>query len=80
MKAAVTTVLDQLSMLACDNTGVLKEHATTHTLLLSGIFLGGIPVLARCRMAYASATGVTMELAVRSKDPLISEKIANAIS
>jgi coatomer protein complex subunit gamma len=77
---AVNTVMDILSMLACENTGTItKDRATTHTLLLSGIFSGGIPVLARCRMAFAPSTGVTMELAVRSKSSEISLKIANAI-
>jgi coatomer protein complex subunit gamma len=68
-------------MLACDNTGSsIKDKATTHTLLLSGIFSGGIPVLARCRMAYAPSNGVTMELAVRSTENEVSEKVANAIN
>ena len=67
-------------MLPLENTGVLtKDRPTTHILYLSGIHVGGIPVLVRCRMAYASGSGVTMEVAVRSKDAAVSERVANAV-
>ena len=68
-------------MLACDGTGSnIKDRATTHTLVMSGIYSGGVPVLARCRMAYAPSSGVTMELSARSKVAAVSDRIANAIS
>ncbi|KAJ3087541.1 Coatomer subunit gamma-2, partial [Quaeritorhiza haematococci] len=63
IKAAVTNVIDMLGMYPCESTDVkVQDKATTHTLLLSGTFTGGIPVFARCRMAFDPSSGVTMEL------------------
>ncbi|KAJ1560040.1 Coatomer subunit gamma-2, partial [Nowakowskiella sp. JEL0078] len=81
IKTAVSTMLDLLGMQPCDNTGTVKDtQTTTHTLYLAGTFVGGFPILARCRMAFASATGVTMELSVRSTNETASTIIANAIN
>ena len=64
----------------CQNSEIIsKERATTHTLLISGIFSGGIPVLSRCRMAFAASSGVTMEVTVRSSDANVSYKLANSV-
>lgn len=64
----------------CENSEkVSKERATTHTLLISGIFSGGIPVLSRCRMAFAASSGVTLEVRVRSSDGSVSYKLANSV-
>ncbi|KAJ1557164.1 coatomer subunit gamma, partial [Nowakowskiella sp. JEL0078] len=81
IKSAVSTMLDLLGMQPCDNTGTVKDaQTTTHTLYLAGTFVGGFPILARCRMAFASATGVTMELSVRSTNETASTIVANAIN
>lgn len=41
---------------------------SVHTLQLSGLVVGGGgKVLVRCRMSFASSTGVTLELAVRAE-------------
>ena len=63
----------------CENSDKAKERATTHTLLISGIFSGGIPVLSKCRMAFAPSSGVTLEVKVRSSDGNISYKLANSV-
>merc|ERR1711935_972140 len=42
IKAAMEAVIEFLGMQACDNTGSVNEGARTHTVLLSGIFLGGV--------------------------------------
>jgi coatomer protein complex subunit gamma len=62
-----------------DSEKVQKERATTHTLLISGIFSGGIPVLSRCRMAFSSSSGVTLEVTVRSSDANVGYKLANSV-
>ncbi|KAJ3331477.1 Coatomer subunit gamma-2 [Blyttiomyces sp. JEL0837] len=79
VKAATTQVIEMLGMSPVENTGTVKDKASTHTLLLAGTFLGGHNVLARCRMAYEAGSGVAMELAVRSTDEDVSIQIANAI-
>ena len=77
---AVTTVTDLLGMTAVENTNQVKDKASTHTLLLSGIFVGGIPTLVRARMAYDPSSGVTLELGVRSMSEGVSRIVADAIS
>lgn len=77
--AAVTNIISLLGMQICDDSASVKDRATTHTLLLSGTFVGGVPVLVRCRMA-ADTTGVTLEVGVRSNSMAVSELIANAVA
>ena len=79
MIAAVTQVIDMLGLMPCENTESVKDQATLHTLTLAGTFVGGFAVLVRCRMAYESGSGVTMELCVRSTNEYASNVIANAI-
>ncbi|KAJ3196237.1 Coatomer subunit gamma-2 [Entophlyctis luteolus] len=80
VKAAVTQIIDVIGMQPADNTAAVKDKATTHTLLLSGVFVGGATVLARCRMAFdAASSGVTLEIAVRCADPAVCERIVNCV-
>lgn len=78
--AAVVTVIDLLGMQPIDQTQNVQDRATTHTLLLAGIFVGGVVCHVRCRMAYDPSSGVTMEVAARSSRHDVSERIANAIN
>lgn len=79
IKAAVNQVIEVLGMEACDNSSSVKDKASTHTLYLSGSFLGQVPVVARVRMAFESGTGVTMELGVRSTHEGVAMLLVNAI-
>lgn len=56
------------------------KNNSVHTLLLSGTFLDGSRVLARCRMTFSTSTGVAFELAVRSEDLNVSQIVLLAIS
>ncbi|KAI9339930.1 adaptin N terminal region-domain-containing protein [Obelidium mucronatum] len=80
VKAAVTQIIDILGMETCDGTSAVKDKATTHTLLLAGMFVGGVGALVRCRMAYDAGSGVTLEIAARCTDPEIAERIVNSIA
>ncbi|KAI9205702.1 adaptin N terminal region-domain-containing protein [Polychytrium aggregatum] len=80
IQAAVSNVIQSLGMCACENTGTVKDKAATHGLLIAGTFVGGVPVLARCRMALDGASGVTLEIGVRSASAEVSQRVANAIS
>ncbi|ORY44762.1 Coatomer, gamma subunit [Rhizoclosmatium globosum] len=79
VKDAVTKIIDILGMEACDGSYSVKDKATTHTLLLAGMFVGGIGALVRCRMAYDASSGVTLEIACRCEDPEVCERIVNSI-
>lgn len=53
---------------------------SVHSLQLSGLVIGGGgKVLVRCRMTYASATGVTLELAVRAEKEEACNLVVSAI-
>ncbi|KAI9312096.1 adaptin N terminal region-domain-containing protein [Dichotomocladium elegans] len=78
LKVACSSIIDLLGMQALEDSALPKSNSL-HTLLLSGTFLGGSKVLARCRMTFANATGVAVELAVRSQDSVISEIVLSAI-
>jgi coatomer protein complex subunit gamma len=78
--AAITTLLNLLGMSPAEGTEQARERATAHQLLLSGVFVGGIPCLARCRMVWDPTNGVALELAVRSKNADVAERLANAVS
>ena len=68
-------------MQAVEDTGVPKSN-TVHTLLLAGTFLGGVKILARCRMTFDTTSGVAFELAVRNQqnDDQISQIVLSAIA
>ncbi|KAJ3417379.1 Coatomer subunit gamma-2 [Chytridiales sp. JEL 0842] len=79
VKACTTQVIEMLGMMPSESTDIVKDKATTHTLLLGGTFIGGVPVLARCRMAFEQGSGVAMEVGVRSTNEAVSTLVANAI-
>jgi hypothetical protein len=76
---AVDTVIEYLGLRPVERTGTVPADKATHTLLLSGNLLGVARVFVRCRLVYSAATGVTMEMAVRSTDRDVSAAIAAAI-
>lgn len=56
------------------------SSTSVHTLNLAGILAGGGgKILARCRMTYDSASGVTLELAVRAEQESACELVMSAI-
>lgn len=79
LKAACTSIIDLLGMQALEGTETPKNNSV-HTLLLSGTFLDGSKVLARCRMTFNANSGVAFELSVRSEDENVSQIVLLAIS
>ena len=83
LEEAITAVLDVLGIQAVDNTGLIPtstETKRTHTLHLSGKFIGDINVLARAQLQYdESASNIVLKLAVRSIDKGISQLVSECI-
>ncbi|KAF9941845.1 coatomer subunit gamma [Modicella reniformis] len=79
LQDACRDLIALLGMQALENSGTV-QGSNVHTMMLSGIFLGGIRVLARCRMTYDSATGVTLQLTIRSANAEISQVLIGAIA
>ena len=82
LEESVNAVLDFLGMQAVDGTGTLPAGDAakrTHTLHLSGKFVGGIEVLARAQIQSDEASGAILKLAVRSADPTVSQLVSECI-
>jgi len=79
MPDACKSLIEVLGMEALGGTESPSSNSV-HTLNLSGIVSGGGgKVLARCRMTFASGSGVTLELAVRAEKEEVSRLIMAAI-
>uniref|UniRef100_A0A915LVF9 Coatomer subunit gamma n=1 Tax=Meloidogyne javanica TaxID=6303 RepID=A0A915LVF9_MELJA len=80
LEDAVKNLLKCIGLLPVEHSERVPEGKSSHTLLLSGIFRGGINVLCRVRMALdPSDQTVTINLAVRSTDETVSLMIGNII-
>lgn len=79
LEEAVTAVIDFLGMMPCDGTGVVKSSGKAHMLHLSGVFVGGVNVLARAQVGMDAKGGVVLKIAVRSEDKDISRVVADCI-
>jgi coatomer protein complex subunit gamma len=79
LKSACDSIIDLLGMQPLEGSESPKNNSV-HTLLLSGTFLDGSKVLAKCRMTFSTSTGVAFELAVRSEDVNVSQIVLLAIS
>jgi len=75
---AVKNIVSFMGMQPCERTDKVPEGKSSHVLLLSGVFRGGDEVLVRARLALVDA-GITMQITVRSTNPIASEVIASAI-
>lgn len=82
IKDAIQAIRDILDMAPCEGSDQLPADRvntiTSHILLLSGIFVGGVRCLVRVRMACVSS-GVTMEMTVRSDRADISQLVTECI-
>lgn len=78
---AITAVIDYLGMQAVDGTETLNasEQKRSHTLHLSGAFIGNIAVLVRAQLQLDDASGVVLKMAVRSQSKEVSTLVADCI-
>ena len=63
----------------CENSGSSGD-STRQTVLLSGVFLGGVQVFAIVNLRTESAKNVGMRLTVRSTDMQISQFVAASVA
>ena len=79
LQSAVSAVLDLLGMQACEGSGQVAEGARSHAVNLTGQWFGGVPVLARAGFMLDARHGVTLKIAVRSRDQRVNQMLTNAI-
>lgn len=77
LEEAVTKITPCMGMQPCERSDRVPADKNAHTLLLAGIYRGGIDVLVRSKLALKD--GVTMHLTVRSTDPTVSEVVMSAV-
>jgi len=77
LEEAVKQIVQYLGLQPCERSDKIQEGKSSHALLLSGVFRGGIDVLVRAKLALSD--GVNMQLTVRSQDPDVSELITSTI-
>lgn len=77
LEAAIQSLVLFLGLEPVDRSDRVKQAATQHTLLLSGVFRGGKEVLARAKLALTDQ--VTMLLTVRSPDPDVVELMISSV-
>jgi coatomer protein complex subunit gamma len=75
IQQCVTLICSQLGLQTTDR--IIPQGPTGHV-SLAGIFVGGVTVLAKCRMVH-DTTGVTLEICVRSGNSIISQKVVDGI-
>ena len=74
---AVTNIIGFLGMQPCERSDKVTEGKSSHTLCLAGVFRGGHDALVRAKLVLQDT--VTMQITVRSTDPVISEIISCAV-
>lgn len=80
LEDAVRNLLKCIGLYPVEHSDRVPEGKSSHTLLLSGIFRGGIDVLCRIKMALDPVDQtVTINLTVRSTDETVSLMIGNII-
>jgi len=75
---AVKNIVLFLGLQACERSDKVPEGKSSHTLLLSGMFRGGVEVLVKAKLALSD--GVAMQLTVRSEDANVSELMTTAVA
>lgn len=78
LDAAVAGLLDTLHMAACEKSDVVDPHKATHTLLLSGIFLGSTAVISKAMLFMSPEHGCLLKLAVRSDSATVARTLLQA--
>jgi coatomer subunit gamma len=75
---AIPAIIGTLGMQPCDGTAIVKANSKAHMLHLSGMLVGGRPVLARARVETCH-NGILLKMLVRSEDETASQIVLNYI-
>jgi coatomer protein complex subunit gamma len=80
LQEAIINLVDMFGMLPVEDSGkITNKTALSHTLYLSGSFIGGVKTLCKCRMV-STGTGITMEVIVRSTQEFVCALLMEAVA
>ncbi|KAL3269215.1 hypothetical protein HHI36_008297 [Cryptolaemus montrouzieri] len=74
---AVKSIIQFLGLQPAERTDKVPEGKSTHTLLLAGVYRGGIDILVKAKLALAD--GVNMQLKVKSTQEEVADLIISAV-
>lgn len=80
LQEAVEAVMGILGMQPCEGTEAVPPNARSHTMLMGGVFVGGIQVLVRMAFGIDNGNNVAMKLAVRAEAAEVSDIIHQIIA
>jgi len=80
LEEAVKNIVTYLGLQPCERSDKVGEGKSSHQLLLSGLFRGGLEVLVKAKLAVAGPEGVAMQLTVRAEDADVAEIMATAVA
>lgn len=78
-EAAVDAIISTLHMQPCENTGKVEVGVKGHTLLMSGVFLGGQTALVRAMVRVHEEKGLLARIMCRSRNQFVSDTVASAM-
>lgn len=89
LSEGIGKIIDYLGMQPMENTDTVQSaRATSHVLLLTGVFVGGVKVLVKCKLTMdenSIASGpkklhdAILQMSVRSEDRAVSQAVADGI-
>jgi hypothetical protein len=78
-EAAVDNIIATLNMQPAENTGKVEPGSKGHTLLLTGVFLGGNTALVKCMVRVHEEKGLLARIACRSRNQTVCDVVAKAM-
>jgi hypothetical protein len=79
VELAVDAIVATLNMQPCENTGKVEAGSKGHTLLLTGVFLGGNTALVKCMVRVHEEKGLLARIACRSRQQGVCDVVAKAM-
>jgi len=79
LESAVEGIMNMLNMEPCDTTGKVEAGVKGHTLLMSGVFLGGNTCLVRVLVGMDPQHGCLAKLSCRAKNQVVCEVVTRAL-
>lgn len=79
VRGAADAVMDFLGLAPCEGTGSVPTAARQHMLMLSGMFVGGVRVLARVLLVAHEKNGTLLKIAVRSQTEEVTSTVIRCI-
>eukprot|EP00747_Dinoflagellata_sp_TGD_P221221 gnl/TRDRNA2_/TRDRNA2_93086_c2_seq1.p1 gnl/TRDRNA2_/TRDRNA2_93086_c2~~gnl/TRDRNA2_/TRDRNA2_93086_c2_seq1.p1 ORF type:complete len:165 (+),score=37.00 gnl/TRDRNA2_/TRDRNA2_93086_c2_seq1:40-495(+) len=79
LEAAVDAICNAVNMEPCDKTGKVEAGVRGHTLLMSGIFLGGNMAVVKTLVGMDPTHGCVAKMTCRCKSPAVCDLVTRAL-